>query len=88
MSNMSYLLELNRLAGRRFDDPAYHPVVPWVTDLTQHGGGWRDLTRSKYRLNKGDEQLDMQYRAGATAADQVRDRGGEGEAGARGGGER
>ncbi|KAF0314074.1 WD repeat-containing protein 81 [Amphibalanus amphitrite] len=71
LSNLGYLLALNRLSGRRFEDPAYHPVVPWVSDLTGRRGGWRDLSRSKYRLNKGDEQLDLQYKAGASADDQV-----------------
>ncbi|XP_037073763.1 WD repeat-containing protein 81-like [Pollicipes pollicipes] len=71
VSNLSYLLALNALAGRRADDPAYHPVVPWVSDLSRPDGQWRDLSRSKYRLNKGDEQLDQQYRAGAAASDQV-----------------
>ena len=71
LSNLAYLLALNRLSGRRFGDPAYHPVVPWVSDLTRPRGHWRDLSRSKYRLNKGDEQLDQQYSAGATATDQV-----------------
>ena len=71
LSNLGYLLALNELSGRRFDDPAHHPVVPWVSDLTRRRGRWRDLSRSKYRLNKGDEQLDLQYRAGAAASDQV-----------------
>ena len=61
-------------------------MVPWVSDLTSRAGRWRDLSRSKYRLNKGDEQLDLQYKAGAAAANQVRRRGGEGRGGEGGGG--
>lgn len=62
ISNYDYLMALNRSAGRRFGDPNYHPVFPWVTDFTQENGGYRDLTKSKFRLNKGDYQLDMTYK--------------------------
>lgn len=34
MSNLDYLLCLNRAAGRRLGDPAFHPIVPWVLDMT------------------------------------------------------
>ncbi|KAK1785991.1 hypothetical protein P4O66_017738 [Electrophorus voltai] len=60
-SNFSYLMELNRLAGRREGDPNYHPVLPWVVDFTVPYGRFRDLRRSKFRLNKGDKQLDFTY---------------------------
>jgi WD repeat-containing protein 81 len=61
MSNLDYLLALNTAAGRTVADSIHHPVLPWVTDFTVPYGGWRDLTRSKFRLNKGDQQLDITY---------------------------
>ncbi|XP_037534177.1 WD repeat-containing protein 81 [Nematolebias whitei] len=61
ISNFHYLMELNRLAGRREGDPNYHPVLPWVVDFTVPFGQFRDLRRSKFRLNKGDKQLDFTY---------------------------
>ncbi|XP_066551836.1 WD repeat-containing protein 81 isoform X2 [Amia ocellicauda] len=61
VSNFEYLMELNRLAGRREGDPNYHPVLPWVVDFTVPFGKFRDLRRSKFRLNKGDKQLDFTY---------------------------
>lgn len=61
VSNFHYLMELNRLAGRREGDPNYHPVLPWVVDFTVPEGKFRDLRRSKFRLNKGDKQLDFTY---------------------------
>ena len=35
LSNLEYLLHLNRLAGRRTGNHAAHPVLPWVLDMTQ-----------------------------------------------------
>ncbi|KAM9733806.1 WD repeat-containing protein 81 [Menidia menidia] len=61
VSNFHYLMELNKLAGRREGDPNYHPVLPWVVDFTVPLGRFRDLRRSKFRLNKGDKQLDFTY---------------------------
>ena len=70
LSNFDYLMALNRLAGRSFDNVDFHPILPWVIDFSvapdpANATGWRDLTRSKCRLTKGDEQLDFTY--GATA---------------------
>ena len=64
MSTFDYVMELNRLAGRTVGDPAHHPIMPWVVDFTSPRGGWRDLSRSKYRLHKGDQQLDFTYVSG------------------------
>lgn len=66
MSNFDYLLLLNKLAGRRWSDPTFHIVMPWVIDFTEKPdesskSGRRDLTKSKWRLAKGDEQLDFTY---------------------------
>ncbi|XP_049868952.1 WD repeat-containing protein 81 [Pectinophora gossypiella] len=62
ISNLDYLLHLNMLAGRSAHDPQAHFMVPWVTDFSLRcGRNWRDLSKSKYRLNKGDRQLDMTY---------------------------
>lgn len=55
------------LSGRRVGDANFHPVLPWVIDFsvdprnTSAAHGWRDLTRSKCRLTKGDEQLDFTF---------------------------
>lgn len=61
MTNFDYLMVLNYLSGRRMNDSNNHPVLPWVMDFTSPNGNYRDLTKSKFRLNKGDRQLDLTY---------------------------
>ncbi|CAF1331576.1 unnamed protein product [Adineta ricciae] len=61
VSNFDYLLILNALAGRKFHDPNHHLIFPWINDFTSATCNLRDLSQSKYRLNKGDAQLDLTY---------------------------
>lgn len=61
VSNLDYLMALNHLAQRRMGDPNHHPVLPWVTDFSSENGKYRDLAKSKFRLNKGDTQLELTY---------------------------
>lgn len=61
ISNFDYLMILNYLAGRRINNPNFHPILPWVCDFSSKDGGYRDFSKSKYRLNKGDQHLDMMY---------------------------
>ena len=61
MSNLDYLLWLNRAVGRSTSDAKLHAVVPWVSDCVTPWGGWRDLEQSKRRLKSGDQALDLSY---------------------------
>mmetsp|Transcript_17746 Transcript_17746/g.30191 ORF Transcript_17746/g.30191 Transcript_17746/m.30191 type:complete len:1786 (-) Transcript_17746:225-5582(-) len=67
ISNLEYLFAINAAAGRRMSDATFHPIIPWVTDFSSENlddpdaAHWRDLTRSKYRLVKGDHQLDTTF---------------------------
>jgi hypothetical protein len=61
ISNLDYLMILNALTGRRKGDVHHHPIIPWVIDFTSEFGNYRDLTKSKYRLNKGDQMLEFTY---------------------------
>jgi serine/threonine protein kinase len=63
ISNYTYLMALNHLAGRREGDPNFHPVLPWVTDFSGDApeDGLREFDKTKFRLNKGDEQLNFTF---------------------------
>ncbi|XP_019760850.2 WD repeat-containing protein 81 isoform X2 [Dendroctonus ponderosae] len=62
ISNFTYISALNKYSGRKLGDPNCHYVFPWVTNFASRcGKNWRDLKKSKYRLNKGDRQLDLTY---------------------------
>ncbi|GFR67396.1 WD repeat-containing protein 81 [Elysia marginata] len=70
INNFQYLMILNHLAGRKMGDPNNHPVLPWVLDFSAPDSGYRDLSKSKFRLNKGDGQLDFTYSGMAEVADE------------------
>ncbi|XP_047137174.1 WD repeat-containing protein 81 isoform X1 [Hydra vulgaris] len=61
LNNFDYLMILNKVSGRKFNDVLNHPVFPWVTDFLQQYSGFRDLTKTMFRLNKGDRMLDETY---------------------------
>ena len=61
LSNFDYVMCLNEAAGRRMDDSNFHSIMPWVCDFSSETAGWRDFTISKFRMNKGDNQLDVTF---------------------------
>lgn len=63
ISNYSYLMALNHVAGRREGDPNFYPILPWITDFSGDSiaDGWRNFKQTKFRINKGDEQLDFTF---------------------------
>ncbi|KER23469.1 hypothetical protein T265_08636 [Opisthorchis viverrini] len=63
ITNFDYLMFLNRLAGRKLGDPSNSAVLPWVTSFSSPEGELRDLTKSKYHLAKGEDQLNANFKA-------------------------
>lgn len=73
ISNFEYLISINYAAGRSMLDPLYHPIFPWVTDFSSDcllnvsenfntsGDLYRDLSKTKFRLSKGDAQLETTF---------------------------
>ena len=70
LTNLCYLMMLNAAAGRTVGN-TNPPILPWTTNFSREidlendrdkvGGPWRDLSKSKFRLKKGDEQLDHTF---------------------------
>lgn len=67
IDNFNYLLMLNCIAGKKLNCPYNHPIFPWISDFTTRSGNLRDLTQSKFRLNKGDAHLDLTYQASSSS---------------------
>lgn len=64
MSNFDYLMNINHASGRRTGGVGmFHAILPWVLDFEHAQGRARDLTKSKYRLKKGEGQLQATYQA-------------------------
>lgn len=75
LTNLAYLMMLNAAAGRTVGSQHNPPMLPWVSnfageiDMRSDMGNlvleknpyWRDLSKSKFRLTKGDDQLDHTY---------------------------
>jgi len=75
LTNLAYLMILNAASGRTVGSQNNPPMLPWVTNfageidlradmgnmLLEKSPYWRDLSKSKFRLTKGDDQLDHTY---------------------------
>ncbi|QDZ23815.1 BEACH domain-containing protein [Chloropicon primus] len=67
ISNFSYLMKLNTLAGRTFNDLSQYPVFPWVLSDYESGeldlddpGVYRDLTKPVGALSEKRKELVME----------------------------
>ncbi|CAH8443535.1 unnamed protein product [Schistosoma turkestanicum] len=63
ISNYDYLIFLNELAGRHKGDPSNSAILPWITNFDTPLGQLRDLTKSKYHICKGEDQLNANFTA-------------------------
>jgi len=65
LSNLDYLLAMNAHAGRSAGGASeFHAILPWVIlgdERDYPTPEFRDLSKSKFRLKKGDRQLDQTY---------------------------
>ena len=58
---MIYICRANNfILGHVKGDPHRHPIFPWISDF-KNETSLRPLNRTKYRLAKGDAQLNEQY---------------------------
>lgn len=55
---------INRLAGRELGNSKASAILPWITDFSSPEGNLRDLSKTKFRLTKGEHQLDATYSDG------------------------
>jgi hypothetical protein len=61
IDNFTYLMHLNRLAGRSYKDLSQYPVLPWVLS---------DYTSERLDLTNPDSFRDLRYPMGAQRRDQ------------------
>jgi hypothetical protein len=69
ITNFEYLMAINAAAGRIMGDVSRHPIIPWVTNFSAdlrisaktNQFALRDLTKSKFRLSKGEKQLESTF---------------------------
>lgn len=68
LSSLEYLVELNRLAGRRGSSAESHPVVPWVSGMKSKDD-LLDLGVSRFRAKKGDRQCELAFEGAVAEKD-------------------
>ena len=58
---------INSISGQKWECPYSHPIFPWISDFESFNTRLRDLSVSKFRLNKGDAHLDLTYQASSNS---------------------